>query len=525
MRTTPLTRALACATAAAALLSAPAFAQDALVVNQAVAPSSLDPSWACGASEISFVKNFYATLVQYGTTEGPEGTMITDYGVIEPYLADSWEISDDGLVYTFTIADGYTFPSGNPVDAEAVRYSLQRVMDMNGCGAFFLTDGFISPPIIETIEAPDASTVVITLNAPNGNMLVDLATHAGSILDPSVVEANGGVTPGQPNEFLSSNVTESGPFLLQDYQPNQSATLVANPGFGGEPAASERIQVNWITSAPTLLLQARTGQADVTMGLSKQAAASLEENEGTNVVVYETPFSQQFFMPNSKEPWSDVRVREAAALAVPYDDILERVAYGYGNLFYGQLNPAIPGFNEELSQPLEMDIERAQELMAETGLELPVPVEVVIQEGDSTQQQLATILQSTWQQIGLDLTIRIAPAAEYQELSQSHQAQSLMRLDGPGVIAAGYYWGYDAICDISFNLTEFCDPAVDELIFEYRAINDEERRQEIADEITVLWRDQYPKIQFFQDMTAVVLNDSITSFTYASTPDFADWAK
>ncbi|MFT3974041.1 MAG: ABC transporter substrate-binding protein [Amaricoccus sp.] len=117
--------------------------------------------------------------------------------------------------------------------------------------------------------------MVIRLNAPNANMLGDLATHAGSIVDPAIVEADGGVTAGAPNPFMASHVTASGPFLLKSYTPNQGAVLTKNPAFGGEAAKADTIAVNWITAAPTLLLQARTGQADVTLDLSKQAAASL----------------------------------------------------------------------------------------------------------------------------------------------------------------------------------------------------------------------------------------------------------
>jgi peptide/nickel transport system substrate-binding protein len=109
-------------------------------------------------------------------------------------------------------------------------------------------------------------------------MLGDLATHAASIVDPSVVEANGGVVAGQPNEFMAANVTESGPFLLESYSANQSARMVANPEFVGEAPASDAISVNWITAAPTLLLQARTGQADITFGLAKQAVTTLADN-------------------------------------------------------------------------------------------------------------------------------------------------------------------------------------------------------------------------------------------------------
>lgn len=520
-----LTIRLALATGASVLaLQASAQSSD-LIVNAGVAPSTLDPAWACGLSEISFLKNFYVRLVQHGVKDSVDGTQEIDYGTIEPYLADSWEMSDDGLVYTFHLKDGFSFASGAPVDAEAVRYSLQRVMDMAGCGRFFLTDGHLDPVIIDSIEAPDASTVVIRLNAPNGNMLGDLATHAGSIVDPALVEANGGVTPGAPNEWMSSNVAASGPFLLSSYSPSQNARLVANPGFASEPPLSEAITVNWISATPTLLLQARTGQADITFDLSKQAAQSLVDNEGTRVLAYSNPFVQQLMLNNRQAPWDNEKLREAVALSIPYQDIIDRVAYGWGIAYYGPVPPSLPGFNAELSQPLEMDMERAKELVAESGVPTPIKTTLTIQEGDAAQQQLATVVQAQLSQIGINLSINVAPAAEFQDLTQSHQLPAFIRLDGPGVFEVGYYWGYDLMCDISFNLTDTCIPEADPLVEEMRASSDPARRQEIIDEITEMWRPVYPKVPIYEDRPVVVLSDAVTSFTFAPLPDYRYWGK
>src|SRR5690606_21955248 len=143
-----------------------------------------------------------------------------------------------------------------------------------------------------------------------------------------------------------------------------------------------------------------------------------------------------------------------------------------------------PGFNADLSKPVDFDLDKAKALLAESGVTLPMDVEVLIQEGDATQQQIATVLQSTWADLGINLKIRVAPGAEYQDLTQGHKVQSLMRLDGPGVFEPGYYFGYDVMCNNPNNLTEFCDPAVDELVVKPRATSDLTQRQAILDEIT-----------------------------------------
>src|SRR3954453_23496910 len=111
-----------------------------LKVNMAVAPGTLDPASGCGANALAMIGSLYTRLTQYGSKSGPDGTTEVDPGKIEPYAASSWDLSKDGKTYTFTLRAGAKFPSGKPVDAEAVKYSFERALTMNGCGGYFLHD-------------------------------------------------------------------------------------------------------------------------------------------------------------------------------------------------------------------------------------------------------------------------------------------------------------------------------------------------------------------------------------------------
>ena len=130
-----------------------------LKVNMAVAPGTLDPASGCGANDLAMIGSLYTRLTQYGSKAGPDGTTEVDPGKIEPYAAESWTTSEDGKTYTFKLRAGAKFPSGKPVDAEAVKYSFERTLTMNGCGGYFLHDGLLDPPLIKKIEAQDPTTV------------------------------------------------------------------------------------------------------------------------------------------------------------------------------------------------------------------------------------------------------------------------------------------------------------------------------------------------------------------------------
>jgi peptide/nickel transport system substrate-binding protein len=497
-----------------------------LVVNIAQAPATIDPAWGCGLYDIGFTQNFYVRLTQYGSKPGPDGTTQFDPEKIEPYFAESIDISDDGLVYTFKLPAGAKFPSGEPVDADAVKYSLERTIEMAGCGGYFVYDGIYEPPLIKRIQAKDPTTLVITLNQPNANFLQDLAQPAASIVDESVVEANGGVEEGKVNEYMSSHAAGSGPFLLESYEPNKRAVLRANPDFFGDPPASEEVLVNFINADPTLLLQARSGQADITLGMTKQSANSLREDPCCKVVANEdTTFWELIGTPWKKKPWDNPKVREAVTYAVPYDEIIDKVAYGWATAYYGPYAPGMAEFNEEISQPREFDLDKAKQLMDESGVSTPIDVTINIPEGNTIEEQIATIVQGTWRDIGINLKINKLASTDYINSMEQHQAQAFTRIDGPGVVEGGYLLGYDMLCGISFNLSDICVKEADRLINEVRTETDPAKRQELFDEIARLWVENSPRVQVYADHFVSVLSKNVKTYHYQHEMDFRTWGK
>ena len=497
-----------------------------LVVNFAEAPATLDPSWACTYPDLVLL-NLYSRLTEYGTRPGPNGTTQIDPNKIELSFAESIEVSDDGKVYTVKLPSGFTFPSGTPVDAAAVKYSFERAINMGGCGSYFLLDGFYDPLLVSSIETPDSTTVVVTLSRPDPNVPQLWAQPGASIVDPSVVEANGGVKPGEPNEYMTNNAAGAGPFLLESYEPNRSLVLVRNPDYFGEPPASEKIVVNFIDSDPTLLLQARNGEADVTIGLTHNSIRSLEDHEDITIIRNETSISDQIGLPNRQAPWDNRKVREAVTYAVPYQQILDNVIFGYGKLYYGPLTPNFPEFNAELSQPRVFDMERAKQLIAESGIATPIEVDLVLREGNLVHQQIATIVQATWRELDINAHIKILSPAEFYTAVESHQAQTFIHMDGPGVIDAGYFMGYDLVCSLvdSFNWIEVCIPEADELLDKARSTLDRDERHALYDEITKMWVAESPRIYVYAMDAVTVLNKRVKNYHFSHEVDFHRWGK
>lgn len=498
----------------------------ALKVNIAVAPGTLDPASGCGVNDLTIIENLYTRLTQYGSKPGPDGTTQIDPSKLEPYAAKSVKVSDDGKTYTFRMRAGAKFPSGKPVDAQAVKYSFERTLKMNGCGGYFLQDGLLDPPLIKSIETPDASTVVFSLSQPDPNAVQAWAQPAASIVDPSVVGAHGGVKKDSVNQWMASHSAGAGPFLLESYEPNKAAILTANPDYAGPgKPASKTIRVNFVNSDPTLLLQAKSGDVDVTLGLSKQSAKSLAGASNVRVIANDTPLSAQIGLPNTKAPFRNKTFREALTYALPYEQIVEKAAFGYGRLFSGPMQPIFPEFDESIGAAPKYDSERAKQLVEQSGVKTPVTIQMVVQEGNSADQQIATIAQGEWRKLGVNVKIRNLPASEYITGLQEHKYQSYVRLDGPGVIDPGYYLGYDMKCKIPFNLSEICIPAADKLLDQARGETDEATRKQQYDEISRLWLAEFPKIQVYADKYVAVLSDRVKNYFYSHETDFRTWSK
>ncbi|MBO1902390.1 ABC transporter substrate-binding protein [Leucobacter weissii] len=474
----------------------------ALVVDTATAPSTFDPAIACNLVDISLLSDLYQTLVTYEVDDSDPSAAVQDQNEIVPALAEEWEVSDDGLTYTFTLQEGVEFPSGAPVDAEAVLYSWNRAFDLGGCGAYFLSSGKSESPIDE-ITAPDDRTVVVTLTERANNFLPALTNVNTGIIDRTVLEAEGGDTAEDQSTWLATHSAGSGPYTLESYSAGERAVYTANPAYSGSAPISDRVEINFISDDASLLLRARNSTADVTLGLSKQAVSSLEGDENVRIVSTPAPQWTKFDFPLAHAPFDDVRVREALSYAVPYQEILDKVAFGYGATYFGPYPPEFSAYDETIGAPREEDLARARELLDEAGIDTPVELPVYIRSGQTDQENVATILQSAWKDLGIELDVQILTASAYQEAISSDVVDyALIGTDGPAVVDPEWLLSYDYTSNEAANdlLAEAADTA------------DEAARQELWNEIAELWIADVPRIPLYAQDDVVVVGADLSSF-------------
>jgi len=498
--------------------SAASAADGPLIVNYSLPPPTLDPAFDCDITDLGFISSLYPTLLRHPQVplEGaPEGVAVTreDPAKLEGYVAESWTVLDDGKTLTFKIRDGLVFSTGRPMDAAAVAASLNRALQSGACGTYFTEASQFGNT--ESITAGEGNTVVITLKRPEPLVPFALTVQATGIVDVAEVEANGG------DQWLASHAAGGGPYVLAEYQPGVKAVFKANPTFFGTPAREPEVVVNFITDNATLLLQARNGNADITLGLSKAAVASLADSDGVKVIEVPTARWQLVGFPTKVAPFDNVKFREALTYAVPYEAILKTVAHGYGELFFGPFPPAFPAYDERFGAPRPYDLEKARALLAESGVATPVNAELIFREGQVDQEQIATIVQGAWSQLGVNIAIKKLPASGFQQAAQAEDKTALIvRFDGPSIADPAWLLDYDLRAASVYNMSNYDSPEAEKLLDEAHPLADQAERQKYWDRIAEIWIADAPRVPVYADVYTAVVADDVKHWSYAQNGPF-----
>jgi peptide/nickel transport system substrate-binding protein len=503
-----------------------------LIVNNSVPVATLDPGLTTNDQDPGFDGAMYSTLTQVeqvpakvpGTTE--QNLAVT---AVKPYIAQSWKYSNGNRTLTFHLRPGLKFPSGDPVDAHAVVWSIERDIKLEEGGYSVLEETDYTPPLINSVSAPDPLTVVFQYKRPAPNQLQVLSTPtAGAIYDPKLVEEHGGVKKLTPNAWLASHSAGYGPYLLKSYQANHQLVLERNPNFF-EPAKSKKIILNFIPDNETLLLDAQSGAADITLGLTNQAAHSLVGNACCTVASFKSRQAETLNFPeNSKNPFfKNQDFRQALSYAFPYEGVLQKVAFGYGKLYFGEWMPSYSWYDAKVGAPRSTDLKKAKELLAASGVKTPVSFSIYVGQGDNIGKEIATAAAGAWQQLGVSAKVQVVSPAAFLEVVYTNHAGATVFLDGPQVVAPDYHWAYDLQCppNNQFNDTGVCVPAADKLMKQVPDVTQEPQRQQLLNKADEYYIQATPRVWVYDSELVAVLGKNVTGYYSSDLPDMRFWSK
>ena len=328
--------------AALALSASTAFAgKDTLTLGMVLEPPNLDPTAGAAAAIDEVV---YANIFEGLTRFGPDGS-------INPGLASSWEVSDDGRVYTFHLRPGVKFHDGTDMNADDVVFSLNRARaedSTNAQKALFAG--------IESVTAIDPLTVEVVLSEPNGNFPFNMAWGDAVIVAPESIDN------------AATNPVGTGPFVFKNWAQGDSVTITRNENYWGEPVALSEATFKFISDPNAAFAAMMAGDVDAFPNFpAPETLAQFEADPRFKVIVGSTE-GETILSTNNKAQWlSDIRVREAIAHAINRQELIDGL-FGYGIPIGTHFAPHNPDY-VDLTGLSDYDPEKSRALLAEAGAE------------------------------------------------------------------------------------------------------------------------------------------------------------
>ncbi len=370
-------------TMALALWVAPVAAQPAgtLVVGLVAEPVNLDPPQVTDLNSNRVGRRIVETLVTFPE----ESTQIV------PGLAESWTISKDGLQYTFKLRRGITFHDGTPLNAEAVKFSIERQINPNHpaykLGKYPFANFFFGN--VKAVEVLSEERVAFLLNEARASFIAVLAQGAASIVSPTAVMKWGPDYPTHP--------VGTGPFRFASWDRGQRVVLEKNPTYWKYPVKVERVIYRPIVEDQARLTELLTGTLDVIVGVPADFVSQLEQNAKITLLKQVGAHVWYLGMNNQKKPFDDKRVRQALNYAVNKDAIVKDVLKGTGAASRGPVLPGTWGADPAL-KAYPYDPERAKKLLAEAGYPSGFSTTLWVPESGSGMQApvaMSTVMQSS----------------------------------------------------------------------------------------------------------------------------------
>ncbi len=266
---------------------------------------------------------------------------------IEPLLAESWKSSADAKTWTFTLKKGIKFHNGEPFNAEAVKFSLERHLK-----------GTVGPNIkvLDSVEAKDESTVVLHLKQPYPEFLLTLASFECTMIPPK------GVTEAK-NEWGSKVVIGTGPLMFKEWKSGERVVLVRNPEYkhgpsflsNKGPAYVDEYHFRFLVEPATLIAELTAGDVDLSAYVTERDVNKVKEDARTALIEGKSTSAIYLAINMKKKPFDDIKVREALAHAVDAEAVRKAAMSGVASPLYTPLSPGLLGYwpgAEEGAKPL-----------------------------------------------------------------------------------------------------------------------------------------------------------------------------
>ncbi|MCS7282059.1 MAG: ABC transporter substrate-binding protein [Anaerolineae bacterium] len=448
-----------------------------IVYGLTLAPSGIDPH-IHASSELGIpLTSVYDTLIY-------KDPMTGDY---VPGLAEKWEVSADGLVYTFYLKKGVKFHDGTPFNAEAVRFNFERITnpDIASQKARFMLGPY------DRTEVVDEYTVRIVLKEPFAPLMDSLSQVYLAMASPTAVQKWG-------KEYQLHQVG-TGPFVFVEYEPGARLLLRRNPDYAWGPpvyrnktARLEEIEFRFFTDPATRSPALESGEADVMGEIPPQDAVRLKESKDFRIEAVAIPgASLMFFLNSARPPLDDLKVRQALLYGTDRRAIVSTIFRDTSPVACGPLSAVTFGYDPSVCSFYSYEPERAKMLLEEAGWKdtdgdgvrekggQPLALDVYLM-GWGYVPQIGELLADQWSRLGVRANLQMVSYSEALKIAQEnghHVMPFALFSSDPDILRRFFFSGSN------FNWSKVNDPEMDGWLKEAARVSDRTQRAKLYSQV------------------------------------------
>lgn len=439
--------------------------RDTLVVANGADAKSLDPHATNDAPSSKVTVQIYDRLVEQD-----------DNMEVVPGLAESWE-QPDGVTTIFHLRKGIKFHNGEPLTANDVKFSLDRMMASPQVSHIVGT--------LDKVEVIDENTVKLTTKQPFGALLSHLSHPTAAILNEKAVKEYG--------DSYGQHPVGTGPYKFVSWASGDRIVLEANPDYYLGEAPIKNVIIRAIAEATNRTIGLETGEIDIAYDLEGMDKDRVREDQ--NLVFLEEPsLGIDYIGFNTKKaPFNDVRVRQAIASVINVDDIISTVYKGSAVRANSLIGPKVFGHTDD-AKAWTVDIEKAKALLAEAGYPDGFKSKIWINENPD-RRDIAIILQDQLRAVGIDIAVETLEWGAFLE-GTSRGDHEMFILGWVTVTGDADYGLFPLLHSSCFggagNRSFYDNPKVNELLTKARNSNDQEERKALYREVQIIAQEDVP---------------------------------